>query len=76
MALFRSQELFAKRFLQADMLGALDGEPVDGVVVDHVRDGGEGSTELAQDILTPCRLLNSHMHEPMAAPENNNKHKS
>ena len=25
------------------MLGPLDGEPVDGVVVDHVRDAGEGS---------------------------------
>ncbi len=24
------------------MLGALDREPVDGVVVDHVRDAGEG----------------------------------
>ncbi len=25
------------------MLGALDGQPVDGVVVDHVGDAGEGA---------------------------------
>ncbi len=25
------------------MLGTLDGQPVDGVVVDHVGDAGEGS---------------------------------
>ena len=50
------------------MLGPLDGQPVDRVVVDHLRDGVEGSGELAQDVLTPASQLDPHVHEPVAAP--------
>jgi hypothetical protein len=39
---FFSQQLFADGRSEADVLGALDGQPVDGVVVDHVGDAGEG----------------------------------
>ncbi len=39
---FFSQQLFADGRSKADVLGALDGQPVDGVVVDHVGDAGEG----------------------------------
>ena len=70
MSLFpHSQELFTERLLEADVLRALDGQPVDGVVVDHVGDGGEGPAELAQDVLARPRLLDAHVHEPVAAPE-------
>ena len=50
------------------MLRPLDGQPVDCVVVDHLRDGVEGSGELAQDVLTPTSQLDPHVHEPVAAP--------
>ena len=50
------------------MLRPLDGQPVDGVVVDHLGDGVEGSAELAQDVLTAGSQLDSHVHEPVAAP--------
>ena len=50
------------------MLSPLDGQPVDRVVVDHLRDGVEGSGELAQDVLTPASQLDPHVHEPVAAP--------
>ena len=50
------------------MLRPLDGQPVDCVVVDHLRDGVEGSGELAQDVLTPACQLDPHVHEPVAAP--------
>ena len=50
------------------MLGPLDGQPVDRVVVDHLRDGVEGSAELAQDVLAAARQLDPHVHEPVATP--------
>ena len=50
------------------MLGPLDGQPVDRVVVDHLRDGVEGSAELAQDVLAAARQLYPHVHEPVATP--------
>ena len=50
------------------MLRPLDGQPVDGVVVDHLGDGVEGSAELAQDVLTSGCQLYPHVHEAVAAP--------
>ena len=50
------------------MLRPPDGKLVDGVVVDHVGNGGEGSAELTQDVLTVWCLLDAHVHEPMGAP--------
>ena len=50
------------------MFGSLDGKPIDGVVVDHMGYSGEGSAKLSQDVLVPIRLLDSHMHKPVAAP--------
>ncbi len=50
------------------MFGAPDGKLVDGVVVDHVGDGGERPAELTQDVLTVRRLLDPHVHESMSAP--------
>ena len=52
------------------MLRSLDGQAVECVVVDHVGDGGEGPAELAEDKLAALRLLNTHVHEPVAAPKN------
>ena len=49
------------------MLRPLDGQPVDRVVVDHLRDGVEGSAKLAQDVLAAARQLDPHVHEPVAA---------
>lgn len=51
------------------MLRALDGEPVDGVVVDHVGDGLEGPAELAEDVVPRRRLLDPHVHVTVAALE-------
>lgn len=62
------QQLLAQRRLEADVLGPLDGQPVDGVVVDHLGDGVEGAAELAQDVLPRPRQLDAHVHEPVAAP--------
>ncbi len=47
------------------MLRAPDGQPVDGVVVDHLRDGAERLAELAQDDPAgPGRVaLDAHVHE-------------
>ena len=38
------------------------------VVVDHLRDGVEGSAELSQDVLATSSELDPHVHEPVAAP--------
>ena len=62
------EELLAQRRPQTGVLRPLDGQPVDCVVVDHLRDGVEGSGELAQDVLTPACQLDPHVHEPVAAP--------
>ena len=50
------------------MLCALDGQAVEGVVVDHVGNGGEGPAELAKDELAGRGLLDPHVHEAVAAP--------
>ena len=62
------QQLFTQRHPQTHMLRSLDGQPVDGVVVDHLGDGVEGAAELAQDVLPRPRQLDAHVHEPVAAP--------
>ena len=50
------------------MLCAPDGQLVDSVVVDHVRDGGEGPAELTEDVLPLRRLLDPHVHKAVGAP--------
>ena len=63
------QQLLAQWHLQTDVLRPLDGQPVDGVVVDHVRDAVEWSAELAQDVLSTWCQLDPHVHESMTASE-------
>lgn len=52
------------------MLGAPDGQSVQRVVPDHVRDGRERAAELAEDEAPGlAALLDPHVHEASGAPE-------
>jgi len=67
--LFQLQQLFTQRDLQADMFCPFDGKSVNGVVVNHLSDAMEGSTELSKDILATGGELDPHVHETMTALE-------
>lgn len=65
-----SEELFDDWKTQAHVLGAPDGQPVQRVVPDHVRDGRERAAELAEDEAPGlAALLDPHVHESSGAPE-------
>lgn len=51
------------------MLSSSDWQLVCGVVVDDLRDGGEGRAVLPEHIAPVCRLSKLHMHEALATPE-------
>lgn len=52
------------------MLGAPDGQSVQRVVPDHVRDGRERAAELSEDEAPGlAALLDPHMHEASGTPE-------
>lgn len=65
-----SQELLHDGLLEAHVLRALDGQPVPGVVVHHLRHRHEAAAEVAQ--LEVARLgvaADLHVHEALRAPE-------
>lgn len=49
------------------MLGALDGQLVPRIVMNHLRNAAEGLRELTQDELTAL-VDNLHVHEPTRTP--------
>ena len=51
------------------MLSSSDWQLVRGVVVDDLRDGGEGRAVLSEHVAPVCRLSEFHMHEALATPE-------
>lgn len=51
------------------MFGSSDGQPVCGVVVDDLGDGGEGRAVLPEHVAPLCRPSELHMHETFTAPE-------
>ena len=50
------------------MLGASDGQPVEGVVGDHLGDGVERFAELAEDDLSGRVALDAHVHKAPGRP--------
>lgn len=51
------------------MLGSSDGQLVRGVVMDDLRDGGEGGAVLPQHVTAVCELGELHVHEALTAPD-------
>lgn len=54
---------------QGHVLGSSDRQLVRGVVVDDLRDGGEGGAVLAQHEAAVSRLAELHVHEALTAPD-------
>ena len=58
--------------LETHVLGALDGQPVPGVVVNHLRDGQEPPLEVAQLEVPVDRVsADPHVHVAASAPTKN-----
>lgn len=55
------------------MFGSSDGQPVCGVVVDDLGDGGEGRAVLPEHVAPLCRPSELHMHETFTAPDKSKK---
>ena len=63
------QQLLPQRRLETHVLCALDGQPVPGVVVDHLGDGEEATGEVAQLEVSAGRVATDlHVHEALGAP--------
>lgn len=54
---------------QGHVLGSSDGQLVCGVVMDDLRDGGEGGAVLPQHVTAVCGLGELHVHEALTAPD-------
>ena len=64
-----SEQVDGDRLLETHVLGALDGQPVPGVVVDHLRDGQEPPLEVAQLEVPVHRVPpDPHVHVAASAP--------
>ena len=64
------EQLLPQRLLETHVLRALDGQPVPGVVVHHLRDGQEAALEVAQLEVARVRVATDlHVHEALGAPE-------
>lgn len=53
---------------ETHVLGALDGQFVQGVMVDHFRNRFEWFTELAEHVASLWFVDNLHVHEPSSTP--------
>lgn len=62
------QQLVDDRVEQGHVLRPLDGQLVDGVMLDHLRYTGEGVAELAQDEATLAGGDDLHVHEAAGTP--------
>lgn len=62
-----SEELVDDWVEERHVLGTLDGQLVDRVVVDHFGDALKGLAELAQYKLSVFTVHNLHVHEPSCA---------
>lgn len=66
-----SEELVDDGVEQGHVFCALDGQLVEGVVLDHLGYGGERVAELAEDEATLARRNYLHVHEATGTPASN-----
>ena len=65
----RSESLHYDRIQQGHVLGSSDWQLVCSVVVDDLRDGGEGRAVLSEHVTSVCRLSELHVHEALTTPD-------